>query len=313
MRSTTQGGAVVITGAWGSLGRRLVRRLHRRRSVIALDERPFPECPKDVEHHPIAFWRKRVRGILKSGHVDVVVHAAGAQDDRTTLDDRAANVAGLQHLFEHARDLGIPKVILLSSASVYGARAENPQLLSESAPLLGVGASGPLRTLTEIDMLAQSFLWKHPSVDTVVLRFVHLLGPIDNAASNYLRLGRVPTLLGFDPMIQVLHIDDAVEAVCLALVPGCRGVFNVAGPPPVPLSQSIARLGRTSVPVPHLLAKAALQRLWALGVVSYPGAELEHLRYVCMVDDAEARERLGFTPMNDLEATLRAVDEEGWP
>jgi UDP-glucose 4-epimerase len=306
-------GPVVITGACSPLGRRLVRRLHRRRRVIALDARPFPECPKDVEHHRVEFWRKRVRDVLKQGHVEAVIHAVGGHDEPTPREDRAENVAGFSRLLEHVRDLGVSRVVLLSSASVYGPRPENPQLLTESAPLLGVGSSGPLRGLTETDMLAQSFLWKYPGIDTVVLRLVHVLGPIDNAPSSYLRLYRVPTLLGFDPMVQVLHIEDAVEAVCLALLRGCRGVFNVAGPAPIALSRALARLGRVSVPLPHLLARAALQRLWVLGVAAYPGAELEHLRYVCMVDDAKARSQLGFVAGHDLDATLRAVDEEGWP
>jgi UDP-glucose 4-epimerase len=281
--------------------------------VIALDSRSFPECPKDVEHHRVEFWRKRVRDVLKQGHVEALVHAVGGHDERAPREDRAENVAGFSHLLEHVRDLGVSRIVLLSSASVYGPRADNPQLLTESAPLLGVGSSGPLRGLTEVDALAQSFLWKYPGIDTVVLRLVHVLGPIDNAPSSYLRLRRVPTLLGFDPMVQVLHVEDAVEAVCLALARGCRGVFNVAGPAPIALSRAIARLERTTVALPHLVAKTALQMLWALGVVAYPGAELDHLRYVCMVDDTKARSQLGFVAAHDLDATLRAVDEEGWP
>jgi UDP-glucose 4-epimerase len=310
---STAEGSIVITGACSSLGRRLVRRLHRIRHVIALDARPFPECPKDVEHHPIEFWRRRVRNVLKRGHVEALVHAVGGHDEPSPREDRAENVAGFQHLLELVCDLAVSRVVLLSSASVYGPRAENPQLLTESAPLLGVGSSGPLRGLTEIDILAQTFLYKYPGIHTVVLRFAHVLGPIDNAPSNYLRLHRVPTLLGFDPMVQLLHIDDALNAVCLALAQGSRGIFNVAGPSPIALSRAIARLGRVPIALPHLLARTALQQLWALGVAAYPGAELEHLRYVCMVDDAKAREQLGFMPRNDLDATLRAVDEEGWP
>ncbi|MBN1609244.1 MAG: NAD-dependent epimerase/dehydratase family protein, partial [Polyangiaceae bacterium] len=94
-------GPIVITGACGPLGRRLVRHLHRSRHVIALDARPFPECPKDVEHHRFEFWRKRVRDVLKRGHVEAVVHAVGGHDERTPREDRAENVAGFSHLLEH--------------------------------------------------------------------------------------------------------------------------------------------------------------------------------------------------------------------
>jgi UDP-glucose 4-epimerase len=53
---------------------------------------------------------------------------------------------------------------------------------------------------------------------------------VQNAPSNYLRLKRVPTVLGFDPMMQVVHQDDVLQAVELALAPGVRGVYNIAGP-----------------------------------------------------------------------------------
>ena len=72
-----------------------------------------------------------------------------------------------------------------------------------------------------------------------------------NAPSNFLRLPAIPTLLGFDPMVQVIHHDDVVTAIELALTPGVRGIFNVAGPEPVPLSRLIELTGRPAMPIPH--------------------------------------------------------------
>ena len=40
--------------------------------------------------------------------------------------------------------------------------------------------------------------------------------------------------------------------------------------------------------------------------------ELDFIRYVCMVDDTRAREKLGYSPRYGLDETLRAVDEERW-
>src|SRR5437879_5564684 len=70
-----------------------------------------------------------------------------------------------------------------------------------------------IRDLIEVDMMASSFFWKTPSIETVILRPVHILGSVHNAPSNFLRLKYVPTLLGFDPMIQVIHELDVVEAI----------------------------------------------------------------------------------------------------
>ena len=161
-------------------------------------------------------------------------------------------------------------------------------------------------------MLAQSFFWKNPRTETVILRPANILGTVRNAPSNYLRLKVVPTLMGFDPMVQVVHQDDVVRAVQLALRPGVRGIFNIAGPPPVALSGALKLLKRPTVPVPYSMAKRGVARLWRWRMTSFPAPELEFIRYVCMVDDRRAREILGYEPAFDLAATLASVDEERW-
>jgi UDP-glucose 4-epimerase len=161
-------------------------------------------------------------------------------------------------------------------------------------------------------MLAQSFFWKLPETETVILRPVHILGRVHNAPSNFLRLNPVLTVMGFDPMTQVLHQADVVRAIELALVPGIRGIFNVAGPEPVPLSRLIKTLGRTRLSVPFSFARGTLRRLWSLRLTTFPAPELDHIRYVCMVDDRRAREVLGFTPTMSLQDTVLSVDEGRW-
>jgi UDP-glucose 4-epimerase len=142
----------------------------------------------------------------------------------------------------------------------------------------------------------------------VILRPVHILGGVQNAPSNYLRLPRPPTLLGFDPMVQVIHELDVVEALVCALRPGVRGIFNVVGPGELPLSEILRELGRSPLPVPHPLAGPLLGVLWRGRVTSFPVPELDHIRYVCMVDGERARRELGFSPRHTLRETIHAVD-----
>jgi UDP-glucose 4-epimerase len=103
-----------------------------------------------------------------------------------------------------------------------------------------------------------------------------------------------------------------VAAIRLALLPGARGIFNIAGPQALPLSQAIAMLGRGHLPVPHLVARAMVDRLWKMRLTSFPAPELDFIRYVCMVDDARAREVLGYSHRYGIEQTLSAVDQERW-
>lgn len=306
-------GAVVITGICGRLGRRLARRLHRERLVIGLDRREFRDRPSDVEHHAVDIRRSKAREIFRRSAIDAVVHLGVMHDPRGGSEvHHAWNVVAFQKLLDWVRSYRIPKLVLLSSANVYGPRPDNPQFLSEDAPLLGADRFSDIRDLVELDMLAQSFFWKHPDTETVILRPTNIVGTVQNAASNYLRLKVVPTLMGFDPMVQVVHQDDVVRAIELALAPGVRGIFNVAGPAPIALSKAIKRLGRATLPLPHTVARAGLERLWKFRMTSFPAPELDFIRYVCMVDDRRAREVLGYSPRFDLGATLASIDEERW-
>jgi UDP-glucose 4-epimerase len=302
--------AVLITGICGRLGRRLARKLHRERPVVGIDRRDFEGRPKDVQHFQFDIRRKKTRDVFRQQRFAAIVHLGVMHDPRVSQNERHSwNVAGFQRLLELAEQYGVPKVVVLSSANVYGPRPENPQFLPEDAPLLGGASFGEIRDLVEVDMLAQSFFWKRPETETVILRPVHILGAVRNAASNYLRLGVIPTLLGFDPMVQVIHQDDLVEAIVRALAPGARGLFNVAGPAPLPLSRLVALTGRPQLKVPHFLARSVADRLFRVRATSFPAPELDHIRFVCMVDDRRARDILGFAPRYSIEDTVRAVDD----
>lgn len=306
-------GAVLVTGICGRLGKHLVRVLHRQRRVIGVDRRPFPDKPKDVEHQQVDIRRKKVRDLFRTGDIEAVVHLGIMHDPRkSSTEHHTWNVAGFQKLLEYVAYFEIPKVVILSSATIYGPHPENPQFLTEDAPLLGGQNFSEIRDLIEVDMLTQSFFWRLPTTETVILRPVHILGLVRNAASNYFRLPTVPMLLGFDPMVQVVHETDVVHAIECALRPGVRGIYNIAGPDTIPLSHILRILGRNTVKIPHLLGKTLLHRLWSLRLTNFPAPELDHLRYICMVDDRRARKVLGYRPRQSIEDTVRSVDAGRW-
>jgi UDP-glucose 4-epimerase len=301
---------VLITGICGRLGQRLTRLLHRQQHVIGIDRRPFLSFPKDVEHFAVDLRRKKMRDIFRGRDIDAVVHMGIMHNPRTSsAEHHTWNVLGFQRLLENVAQFHVRKLIVLSGAAVYGARPDNPQFLEEDAPLLGGANWSGLRDLIAVDMLAQSFFWKSPSTETVIFRPVHILGSVRNGSSNYLRLPRVPTLLGFDPMMQVIHQDDVVEAIRMALRPGIRGIYNLAGPPPIALSHLIQIAGKPRFAIPHPMAEIAVRKLWKIGMTSFPAPELDHIRYVCMVDDERARSVLGFQHRHDVNAAVRAVFE----
>ncbi len=303
---------IVITGMSGRLGRVVARRLHRdaRCALIGLDRRPFAGRPKDIEHHQVDLRSKKARDIFRAGDVSALIHMGMMHDPRASAAELYSwNVSGTAHLLDYCQAYGVEKVVVLSSANVYGPRPDNPQFLTEDAPLLAAQRFPQMRDLVEIDHLVSTFFWKARDIETVILRPVHILGSVRNAPSNYLRLDPAPVLLGFDPMVQVIHERDVAEAVAQALTPGVRGIYNLVGPGEVPLSVILAELGRRTVPIPHPLARPLWTVAFRLGLSSYPVAEFDFIRYVCMVDGARAERDLGFRARFSLRDTIRAVDD----
>ena len=301
---------IVITGVAGRLGRILARRLHRdgRYRVVGIDRRPFIGRPKDIEHVNVDLRTKKARDVFRAGDISALVHMGVMHDPRKSEGEHHSwNIAGTMKLLEYCQLYKVPKVVFLSSANVYGPRPDNAQFLTEDAPLMGSQEFPEIRDLIEVDHLASSFFWKAREIETVILRPVHILGSVRNAPSNYLRLPMIPTLLGFDPMVQIIHELDVLEAVVCALRPGVRGIFNVTGPGELPLSAILKELERPVLPFPHPLARPLLTALWRFGATSFPVPELDFIRYVCMVDGSRARGELGFQPRFSLKETIRSV------
>src|SRR5438477_566743 len=96
--------------------------------------------------------------------------------------------------------------------------------------LIGVDRRPFIGKPKDVEHLASTFFWKARNVETVILRPVHILGTVHNAPSNYLRLDPIPMLLGFDPMVQLIHEQDVAEAIAAGLAPGARGIYNIVGP-----------------------------------------------------------------------------------
>lgn len=312
-RQRMEAGPVLVTGMSGRFGRRLIRRLHRSRPVLGMGARPSPGLPLDVEHYQVDPLRSGARKLFATDRLGAIVHLGVVHNPHANrADSHSRNLLAFQKVVDYAKQYKIPKIVLLSSANTYGPRAENAQFLTEQAPLLAGGRFTEMHTLVQLDMFAQSCFWRAPDLELVILRPANILGTVRNAPSNYLRLPVVTTLLGFDPMIQTVHQDDVVSAIELALRPGVRGVFNIAGPPPVPLSKALHVLKRRTLSVPYTLARGGLSGLFRLGMSKFPAPELDFIRYVCMVDDSAARQELGYKPSHDLYGTLSAVDEERW-
>jgi UDP-glucose 4-epimerase len=300
---------VLITGISGNLGRTLTRLLHRTERVLGLDRRPFPGRPKDLEVFQLDIRKRKVEEIFRKGEVKTLIHMAIIHDPRLSqAEHHSFNVLGTKAVLEYAAKYGVAKVVVLSSTNIYGPNPDNDNFLTEDAPLLGSQRFADIRDLIEVDMYVQQYMWKHPEVETVILRPVHIVGPnVKNAPSNYLRLKHPWVLAGFDPMVQLIHEEDVARAMIAAQRPSVRGVYNVVGPGEVPLSSVLRELGRQPIPIPHLLARPVLDRLWAARMTGFPPPELDHLQFICTVDGTRAEREMGLRPAYTMRETIRSV------
>ncbi len=303
---------VVVTGLSGNLGRTLTKLLHRTERIVGLDRRPFPGAPKDVELFQLDLRKKKAEDVFRIHDVKAVIHMGIMHDPRMSSEEHHSfNVVGTTRVLDAVAKHGVKKVVVLSSANVYGPSPDNSNFLSEDAPLMAASRFSGVRDLIEVDMLAHGFFWRHPDIETVILRPVHIVGPtIRNAPSNYLRLKHPWVLAGFDPMLQLIHQEDAARAMVEALRPGLKGVYNVVGPGEVPLSAVLRELGRAPIPVPHVIARPLLGTLFRYRLANFPPPELDHIQFLCMVDGSRWTADLGWVPQHSMKETIRSVDGE---
>jgi len=301
---------VLVTGIGGRLGNFLVKRLHREFNVLGIDRRKVTNLPKDVKHYKIDIRRSRIEDIFRENKIDTIFHLGVMhnlrENDKVHHD---FNILGTTKLLEYAQKYGVKKFLFLSSANVYGPKATNSHFLSEDSPLMGGAKFSAIRDLIALDMLVSSFFWRAPKLDITIFRPAHILGNIRNAPSNYLRIqNRIPRIMGFDPMIQTIHQADLINAMIKVFkTKGVKGIFNIASKGELPLSEIIKYLGKKEIALPEPLFKLALKEMWITKLSSFPVSELDHIKYVCMVDYNRAIKAFDYKPKYSITDSLDSL------
>ncbi|MCD0448103.1 NAD-dependent epimerase/dehydratase family protein [Actinocorallia sp. API 0066] len=306
--STGDRRVVAVTGAASGIGQALTARLAasgRFARVIALDT-ARGEAPGAV-------WRVvDIRDPVLAGRlsdVDVLVHVDVDRSPETDPKERRTyNVRGAQTVIACAAGAGVRSVVLLSSASVYGATADNPVPLAEDAPLRAEPDTSVAGDFLEIEELAASRL--HPGVRITMVRPAALVGPgVDTVVTRHFEAPRLLKAKGVEPRWQFCHTDDLVTALELAahgdvtgaVAVGCDGFLT--GP-------EVERItGKAGFELPASLTFGTAQRLHRLGLTPAPATDLHYVVYPWVVDCARLR-AAGWKPVHDNESALQALLEE---
>lgn len=303
------GETVLITGIAGGQGRLIARRLAPTFDLVGVDRHTWDGHPPGLRVLTVDIRKRKFEDVFRTERPSAVVHLAFVRHFRLGEELRhETNVLGTKRILEYAIAHGVRRVVVLSSSYVYGALADNPYYMDEDSPL-NVSRNYPeVRDLAEVDTLATAFLWRHPEVATSILRPVNTLGYyVHSAIGRYLRQRYVPTIMGFNPMMQFMHEEDVAEAVALALQAGTHGVFNLTGPGAVPLKVAIHEAGSTAIPVPEPVARSVFGRLFRWGLYHTPPGAIHFLKYPCTLDGRRFREATGFSPLFSLEDVFASV------
>lgn len=301
---------VVVTGISSVLGRHVALRLARRGdTVLGIDRRPWPDAPERITNFRVDIRKRPAEDVFRKHRPDAMVHLATVTHLRARREQRyRINLGGTRAVFDNCARYGVKQAIFVGRHTVYGAAPDAPLYRTEADPPLAVATFPDLADLVAADLYAGSALWRHPALRTAVLRIVYTLGPSQRGTlAAYLGGKRVPTLLGFDPLFHFMHEHDAADAIVAALDAQLNGVFNVAGPPPVPLSLLCKAVGKPAVPLPEPVFRRVVGRF---GFPKLSQHAVAHIRHPVVIDGAAFAEATGFAPRFDEVQTMEAFR---WP
>ncbi len=285
---------VLIPGISGVLGQRVAKRLLAKgHEVIGIDRRPWKDAPAGIELHDVDIRKRAAEDVFRKRRPEAVIHMATVTHLVERTEERyRINLGGTRAVFEHCRDWGVEHAIFVGRHTYYGAASDSPLYHVEEEPPMAVTTFPELADLVAADLYACTALWRIPNLVTTVLRMVYTLGPTGHGTlATFLRGKRVPMVLGFDPLFHFMHEEDVTSAIVLTLEKRVRGVYNVAGPAPVPLSVIAKGAGRTPVPFPEIAFRTMLGRF---GLPKLPPGALSHIKYPVVVDSTAFRKATGF-------------------
>lgn len=303
---------VLVTGVGEPIGERLVRLLltdSRVGHVIGISGREPSTLPLPPQERLTCFRvdlrrSRQVHEVLfgpaREHAIDVVVHTAmsrsAAEEGESVY---AFNVESVRSLIELGeRHPTIERLVLRSAAEVYQRQRDLPVLIGEDHPLnLQGNAPQWVRDRVEADLTACTRMGLS-TLDIVVLRMAEVLAPgTGSQLFDYLESAVCFRPAGYDPMINVLTIEDAAIALSRAVHADAYGVFNVPGADTLPLSACIRKWGRVGIPVPGpWLTPLYRWRARFTGHDFRYGMNRRRFHYSGVLDGSRAREVLGYVP-----------------
>jgi nucleoside-diphosphate-sugar epimerase len=297
---------MVVLGGGTPLGRRLVAALRANVEIdraVGIEPHPFedPALNEGLEFLSWAPDHRPFAEYLLKEEIDTVVDCClvadrgGAQARPSGADVISAMYVGAAISDERS---SVRSWVLASSSAFYPSQSYMPLLIREGYSI-SAAADDRASSIAEAEEYARSLAKRLPHVNVAIMRLQELAGPDCRGPLTTL-LGRpiVPRIPGFDPAIQLLHVDDAVSALSWAANVELAGLYNLSSAGMLRWSEAIGATGHRSfplIPIPVPLIEPLLERMEIPFVSSSMFALLRYGQAI----DIEKLERAGWSPKND--------------
>ena len=290
---------VAITGISSGIGPALLSQLEvdpEVRTIVGLDVEPPPPAGDKLVFHRRSVTEP-FEDLFAEAKVTVAVHLAFDDDPRDRPRAEAVNVAGTKNLLAACHAANVGALVVLSSASAYGSRPDNPEYLYEGAPLRATPACPSAWDHLRREALAYEYVADHPNVRLIILRCAPIVGPSTGAALSRLLDGPlVVAPSGTDPVLQLVHEDDATRAIQRLVKTNHIGVFNLAADGFMTLSQAARLVERPLVRLPLTLLRLGLwlgRRLGLFGLDRIGPGALEQALHPCIIAPVKVKSEGG--------------------
>ena len=290
---------VAVTGAAGYIGGRLIRRLETDEtvaSILALDVRPPPRAFSGKTEFSRLDVSEPFPDLFREHGINSVVHLAYVlAPGRRAEAARRVNVRGALNALEACANAEVRHILYLSSASVYGARPDNPAFMTEDR------RPNPVRGFrySEDKIVAESFMSgfasRDSSVPVAIFRACPVVGPnADNFIADAFRKPILPMMGGNDPEMQFIHEDDLINAMVRCLKLRIGGVYNAAADGTIRWSRMAEMMERRTLRLPPSAWRGLTSASWRLRLQSVsPPAGLDFITYPWTVNASKIKRALG--------------------
>lgn len=310
---------VMIDGISGPLANQLAESLSHHPEIsrlVGVEPEMSSNWSREIELISVEPDHRRQLECLRDYEIDTVIQCGLAPDRTGTCSKPAAgDVIGTMRL---GAAIGHPKSpvrswVVLSSSSVYPVNSARPLLNREGNETVADEATGDT-SIVEAEEYASSIARCVPHLNVSILRLQELIGKsIRGSLSAHLELGRVPVVIGYDPILQFLHIEDAVAAASFAAHVELAGIYNVASRGEMRFSDFLHSVDRDGIWFPPMEVGPLAPIAESLGLPHIPNGLLALLRFGHAVDTHKI-EAAGFKPsadQMDCAAVLRSAGGAG--